>query len=94
MILQLHDVYDPNKINVKIKIVFESPCGAVYGEAKRTKANKVVLDKKLKHEEKHRIEELQCNIMVMKRFQPKVFRLNLVGSPKKNLKQPVNCLLN
>ena len=90
MILQLHDVYDPNKINVKIKIVFESPCGAVYGEAKkRTKANRVVLDKKLKREGKRRIEELQCNIVVMKRCQPKVLHLNLVGSLKKNLKQPV-----
>lgn len=29
------------------------------------------------------MEELQCNIVVMKRSQPKVLRLNLVGSPKK-----------
>lgn len=29
------------------------------------------------------MEELQCNIVVMKRLQPKVLRLNLVGSPKK-----------
>lgn len=28
------------------------------------------------------MEELQCNIVVMKRSQPKVLRLNLVGSPK------------
>lgn len=82
MILQLHDVYDPNKINVKIKIVSGSPCGAVSGEAKRTEANWVVLDKQLKHEEKCCMEELQCNIVVMKRSQPKVLRLNLVGSPK------------
>lgn len=30
------------------------------------------------------MEELQCNIVVMKRSQPKVLRLNLNGSPKKN----------
>ncbi|CAK9165291.1 unnamed protein product [Ilex paraguariensis] len=83
MILQLHDVYDPNKINVKIKIVSGSPCGAVAAEAKRTQANWVVLDKQLKHEEKRCLDELQCNIVVMKRSQPKVLRLNLVGSPKK-----------
>ncbi|GFZ11752.1 kinase with adenine nucleotide alpha hydrolases-like domain-containing protein [Actinidia rufa] len=83
MILQLHDVYDPNKINVKIKIVSGSPCGAVAAEAKITQANWVVLDKQLKHEEKRCMEELQCNIVVMKRSQPKVLRLNLVGSPKK-----------
>ncbi|KAJ9692101.1 hypothetical protein PVL29_011271 [Vitis rotundifolia] len=46
-------------------------------------ANWVVLDKQLKHEEKCCMEELQCNIVVMKRSQPKVLRLNLVGSPKK-----------
>lgn len=82
MILQLHDVYDPNKINVKIKIVSGSPCGAVAAEAKKTQSNWVVLDKHLKHEEKRCMEELQCNIVVMKKSQPKVLRLNLVGSPK------------
>ncbi|KAK3002858.1 hypothetical protein RJ639_018124 [Escallonia herrerae] len=82
MILQLQDVYDPNKVNVKIKIVAGSPCGAVAAEAKRTQASWVVLDKQLKHEEKRCMEELQCNIVVMKRSQPKVLRLNLVGSPK------------
>ncbi|XP_075494444.1 inactive protein kinase SELMODRAFT_444075 [Primulina tabacum] len=85
MILQLHDVYDPNKINVKIKIVSGTPCGAVAGEAKKNQANWVVLDKHLKHEEKRCMEELHCNIVVMKRSQAKVLRLNLVGSPKKKL---------
>ncbi|XP_057457104.1 inactive protein kinase SELMODRAFT_444075-like [Lotus japonicus] len=87
MILQLHDVYDPNKINVKIKIVSGSPCGAVAAEAKKAQANWVVLDKHLKHEEKQCMEELQCNIVVMKRSQPKVLRLNLVGSKKKDLEE-------
>ncbi|KAG5523518.1 hypothetical protein RHGRI_035354 [Rhododendron griersonianum] len=83
MILQLHDVYDPNKINVKIKVVSGSPCGAVAAEAKKAQANWVVLDKQLKQEEKCCMEDLQCNIVVMKRSQPKVLRLNLVGSSKK-----------
>ncbi|XP_077210712.1 inactive protein kinase SELMODRAFT_444075-like [Tasmannia lanceolata] len=82
MMLQLHDVYDPNKINVKIKVISGSPCGAVAAESKRARANWVVLDKQLKQEEKRCMEELQCNIVVMKRSQPKVLRLNLVGSPK------------
>lgn len=42
-----------------------------------------VMYRQLKHEEKRCMEELQCNIVVMKRSQPKVLRLNLVGSPKK-----------
>ncbi|EPS65565.1 hypothetical protein M569_09210, partial [Genlisea aurea] len=87
MILQLHDVYDPNKINVKIKIVSGSPHGTVASEAKKNHANWVVFDKNLKHEEKLCMEELQCNIVVMKRSQAKVLRLHLVGSPRKE--QPV-----
>ncbi|XP_068302518.1 inactive protein kinase SELMODRAFT_444075-like isoform X3 [Pyrus communis] len=83
MILQLHEVYDPNKINVKIKIISGSPSGSVAVEAKKAQASWVVLDKHLKHEEKHCMEELQCNIVVMKHSQPKVLRLNLNGSSKK-----------
>ncbi|XP_059286663.1 inactive protein kinase SELMODRAFT_444075-like isoform X1 [Lycium ferocissimum] len=83
MILKLQDVYDPTKTNMKIKIVSGSPHGAVAAEAKRNQANWVVLDKHLKHEKKCCIQELQCNIVVMKRSQAKVLRLNLVGSPKK-----------
>ncbi|GAB2293391.1 hypothetical protein Dimus_027590 [Dionaea muscipula] len=82
MILQLNDVCDP-KINVKIKTVSASPCGAVAAEAKRVEANWVIMDKKLKNEEKRCMEELHCNIVVMKRSQAKVLRLNLVGSPPK-----------
>ncbi|KAE9467899.1 hypothetical protein C3L33_00183, partial [Rhododendron williamsianum] len=78
MILQLHDVYDPNKINVKIKVVSGSPSGAV---ARRPRELKLL--GKLKHEEKRCMEELQCNIVTMKHSHPKVLRLNLVGSPKK-----------
>uniref|UniRef100_A0A1J3E445 Proline-rich receptor-like protein kinase PERK9 n=1 Tax=Noccaea caerulescens TaxID=107243 RepID=A0A1J3E445_NOCCA len=91
MILQLHDVYDPNKINVKIKIVSGSPCGAVAAESKKAQANWVVLDKHLKQEEKRCMDELQCNIVVMKRSQAKVLRLNLVGSPRKDaeIKSPL-----
>ncbi|MED6193050.1 hypothetical protein PIB30_015252 [Stylosanthes scabra] len=87
MILQLHDIYDPNKINVKIKIVSGSPCGAVAAEARKAQANWVVLDKQLKQEEKQCMEELHCNIVVMKQSQPKVLRLNLIGSQKKDLEE-------
>ncbi|KAJ8440584.1 hypothetical protein Cgig2_028713 [Carnegiea gigantea] len=88
MILQLHDVYDPNKINVKIKVVSASPAGAVAAEAKKIQANWVVLDKELRHEEKHCMDELHCNIVAMKRSQAKVLRLNLVGSHSKEFQLP------
>ncbi|KAF9614089.1 hypothetical protein IFM89_015088 [Coptis chinensis] len=39
MMLQLHDVYDPNNINIKIKIISGTPCGAVVVEAKRAQSN-------------------------------------------------------
>ncbi|KAF6164738.1 hypothetical protein GIB67_040990 [Kingdonia uniflora] len=80
MMHKLHDKYNLDKI--KLKIVSGSPCGAVAAECKRTQANWVVLDKQLQHEEKRCMEELQCNIVVMKRSHPKVLRLNLAGSPK------------
>ncbi|CAA6671650.1 unnamed protein product [Spirodela intermedia] len=80
MMLQLHNMYDPNNINVKIKIVSGTPAGAVAAESKRAQASWVILDKQLKHEEKRCMEELQCNIVIMKRSQPKVLRLNLVRS--------------
>lgn len=34
------------------------------------------------------MEELQCNIVVMKRTQPKVLRLNLIGPQKKDAEEP------
>ncbi|KAK8509069.1 hypothetical protein V6N12_018158 [Hibiscus sabdariffa] len=81
MIFQLKDVYDPEKVKVRMKIVPGSPYGIVAAEAKKAQSNWVILDKHLKHEKKHCLEELQCNLVVMKQSQPKVLRLNLVGSP-------------
>ncbi|WVZ69815.1 hypothetical protein U9M48_018544 [Paspalum notatum var. saurae] len=80
------EVYDIDKINVTTKLVSGSPSGVVAAECTRAQASWVVLDKELKHEEKRCVEELQCNIVVMKRSQPKVLRLNLVGSPDKESK--------
>ncbi|TVU34450.1 hypothetical protein EJB05_16283, partial [Eragrostis curvula] len=87
MMEKLRDAYDVNKINLKVKIVAASPSGVVAAESKRAQASWVVLDKELKHEEKRCVEDLQCNIVVMKRSQPKVLRLNLVGSPDKESKE-------
>nr|CAD1824180.1 unnamed protein product [Ananas comosus var. bracteatus] len=88
MMLRLHDIYDPNKINVKIKVVSGSPSGSVAAESTRAQANWVVLDKDLKNEEKRCMEELRCNIVVMKRSQPKVLRLNLVPEKQSQLSCP------
>ncbi|KAE8675033.1 Proline-rich receptor-like protein kinase PERK9 [Hibiscus syriacus] len=81
MILQLQDVYDAEKVKVRIKIVPGSPRGIVAAQAKKAQSNWVILDKHLKHEKKHCLNELQCNLVVMKRTRAEVVRLNLVGSP-------------
>ncbi|GAA0138393.1 hypothetical protein LIER_00148 [Lithospermum erythrorhizon] len=81
MMIQLQDVYDPEKIMVKIKVVSGTQCGSVAAEAKRSKANWVVFDKRMKKEAKICLDHLDCNVVVMKKSQPKVLRLNLIGSP-------------
>lgn len=42
----------------------------------------MMLRRQLKYEKKYCMEELQCNVVIMKRSGPKVLRLNLVNSPK------------
>ncbi|KAL9662709.1 hypothetical protein QQ045_027542 [Rhodiola kirilowii] len=81
MMRQMRDVYDPNKIKVKMKIVCASTHGAVAAEARTVRSCWVILDKQLKHERKCCMDELQCNIVIMKGSQPKVLRLNLAVSP-------------
>uniref|UniRef100_A0A5B7AFZ5 non-specific serine/threonine protein kinase n=2 Tax=Davidia involucrata TaxID=16924 RepID=A0A5B7AFZ5_DAVIN len=74
MVLQFNDQIE---VKVRIKVVSAAPTGAVASEAKSNAANWVILDKKLKRERKHCMEQLHCNIVVMKGSQPKVLRLNL-----------------
>ncbi|KAJ0967677.1 hypothetical protein J5N97_024594 [Dioscorea zingiberensis] len=76
-----------SEINVRIKVVGQeeegSPGGGVVvAESKRVGADWVVLDKQLKQEEKHCMEELQCNIVAMKGSHARVLRLNL-GEPQR-----------
>ncbi|KAB1220509.1 hypothetical protein CJ030_MR3G015762 [Morella rubra] len=74
MALQLHNHIE---VKVRIKVVSSSPGGAVVAEAKSNGVKWVVLDKKLKQELKQCMEELCCNIVVMKGSQPKILKLNL-----------------
>ncbi|KAM0871724.1 hypothetical protein ACQ4PT_039208 [Festuca glaucescens] len=78
MMLRLRDLYDPSKVDVKVRIVHTSPSGGVVAaESKQAQASWVVLDRDLKLEERHCMQDLQCNIVVMRRSRPKVVRLNL-----------------
>lgn len=82
MMLQLNDVCDSKKVNVKVKVVSAALPGVAAAEAKKARATWVVLDKQLKKEEKSCMEELHCNLVVIKHSKPKILRLNLVGSPR------------
>ncbi|XP_073052965.1 inactive protein kinase SELMODRAFT_444075-like isoform X2 [Primulina eburnea] len=73
-------VQDQIQVRVQIKVISATSAGAVVAEAKSNAANWVILDKKLKEELKLCIDELHCNIVVMKGSQPKVLRLNLASS--------------
>lgn len=77
MVLQFHDRID---VRVRIKVVSALCAGVVAVEAKSNAVSWVILDKKLKLELKHCMEELRCNIVVMKGSKPKVLRLNLGSS--------------
>ncbi|MED6194700.1 hypothetical protein PIB30_030889 [Stylosanthes scabra] len=74
MVLQLHNQIE---VRVKIKVVTGTPSGAVAAEARWSGSHWVILDKKLKQEVKHCMDELNCSIVVMKGSKPKVLRLNL-----------------
>ncbi|KAK6115428.1 hypothetical protein DH2020_007697 [Rehmannia glutinosa] len=67
-------------VRVRIKVVSVISAGAVAAESKSSGANWVILDKTLKQELKHCMNELHCNIVVMKGSHPKVLRLNLSSS--------------
>ncbi|XP_017238693.1 inactive protein kinase SELMODRAFT_444075 isoform X2 [Daucus carota subsp. sativus] len=82
MMLQLRNIYDINKINIKVKVISGSSGGVVAAEAKIAPTHWVVLDKQLKKEAKYCKEQLACNLVVMKRSRAKVLRLNLVELSK------------
>ncbi|KAL1563301.1 non-specific serine/threonine protein kinase [Salvia divinorum] len=82
MMNQLHHIYDPEKVTVKMKVVFESKDGVVAAEAKRTQAQWVVFDKKMEKEASSCTEQLICNIVLVKNSDTKVLRLNLI-EPKR-----------
>ncbi|KAL7134915.1 hypothetical protein ABFS83_11G057500 [Erythranthe nasuta] len=80
MIRQLQDIYDPQNITVKMKVVYGSKDGLVASEAKRAQSQWVVLDKGMKKEGSICLEQLDCNVIVAKNSEPKVLRLNLTES--------------
>ncbi|CAA0840791.1 Protein kinase superfamily protein [Striga hermonthica] len=82
MLSQLHDIYDPEKVMVKVKVVFDSTQEAVASEAKRAQAHWVVLDKHMTKEAHVCTQQLNCNIVVVKHSEPKVLQLSLIETNK------------
>lgn len=78
MMCQLQDIYDPNKVTVKLKVIHESKDGAVASEAKKAQSHWVVLEKQMKREAQCCMEQLECNVIVVKNSEPKVLRWNLM----------------
>ncbi|KAI3439680.1 Protein kinase domain-containing protein [Psidium guajava] len=74
MVMQFHDQVE---VRVRIKVVSDKPGGVVADEARKCGANWVILDKNLKQELTRCLEEVSCNIAVMKGSQAKVLKLNL-----------------
>ncbi|KAL9252989.1 inactive protein kinase-like protein [Drosera capensis] len=89
---QLSEVCNSHKICIKIKVLSGSTAGVVAAEARRTQTNWVILDKKLKNEAKHCMERLHCNVVMMRRSQPKVLRLNLAASGDPSQEFASTCL--
>ncbi|KAM3300713.1 hypothetical protein ACQJBY_041630 [Aegilops geniculata] len=76
------------QVDLKVRIVAGAGPGAVAAEAKRARASWVVLDRDLKVEETRCMEELQCNIVAVRRSRPKVLRLNLACSTEEARPEP------
>ncbi|PIN09487.1 Serine/threonine protein kinase [Handroanthus impetiginosus] len=82
MMRELRDTYDPDKVTVKLKVVYESKDGVVASEAKKAQTQWVILDKQMKKEANFCMELLDCNVIIVKRSEPTVLRLNLIGPRK------------
>ncbi|KAL8498173.1 hypothetical protein ACS0TY_021492 [Phlomoides rotata] len=82
MMCELRDIYDPIKVKVKMKMFYESKDGVVASEAKRAQTQWVVLDKEMKKEASFCMEQLDCNVIIIKKCHPSFLRLNLI-EPRK-----------
>ncbi|KAL0345121.1 UNVERIFIED_CONTAM: Inactive protein kinase SELMODRAFT [Sesamum radiatum] len=82
MMRQLQDIYDLDKVRVKMKVVYGSQDGVVASEARRAQTQWVILDKRMKKEANFCMEQLECNVIVVKNSEPKVLRLNLTEQRK------------
>ncbi|MCO5584378.1 hypothetical protein L7F22_038304 [Adiantum nelumboides] len=88
MMQQLHKLCDSKQVKVSVRVVPAAAKGTTAMEAQRVKATWVVLDSQLRKEEsKHCLEQLQCNLVVVKRLDAKVLRLNLKAcvDPEKSI---------
>lgn len=86
MMLGLHQFYDSDKIKVNIRVVSGPEPGIVVAEAKKDQTHWVILDKRMKKEAKSCMEQLDCNVVLVKRSRPKFLRLNLMEMSKMETK--------
>eukprot|EP00250_Pteridium_aquilinum_P011050 c19806_g1_i1 orf=1-744(-) len=78
---QLHKLCEAKQVKVSVRVVPDAIKGAAAMEARSVGATWVVLDSQLKKEEsKFCTEQLQCNLVIVKRSDAKILRLNLRAS--------------
>lgn len=78
MMQQLHKLCDSKQVKVSVRVVPGAAKGATAMEAQKVNATWVVLDSQLKKDEsKCCMDQLQCNLVIVKRFDAKILRLNL-----------------
>ncbi|KAJ7535811.1 hypothetical protein O6H91_12G047000 [Diphasiastrum complanatum] len=77
---------DEKKVHTRVKVVRAESKGFVALEAAKSKATWVVLDRHFKQEGKYCLEKLQCNVVIVNRFDVKILRLNLKRSPESEKK--------
>nr|P0DH62.1 RecName: Full=Inactive protein kinase SELMODRAFT_444075 [Selaginella moellendorffii] len=74
---KLRKIHDLKKVHTTLEILQFARRGVIPSEAKRFRATWVVLDRNLKSEGKLCLQELNSNIVVVHRSNPKILRLNL-----------------
>lgn len=78
---QLHKLCEAKQVKVSVKVASSAIKGATAMQAQSVGATWVVLDSQLKREEgKCCLDQLQCNLVIVKRSDAKILRLNLRAS--------------
>ncbi|XP_051152426.1 inactive protein kinase SELMODRAFT_444075-like [Andrographis paniculata] len=85
MLSKLQNIYDPNKVTVKLKMIYESKDGGggtvVAAEAKRVQTQWLIMEKQMKKEAQFCAAQLDCSVVIVNNSDSvKFLRWNLTES--------------